>query len=85
MVNKSTQIAHSLTQSGVQGVPPMPLHPQVLKPCTLNETKSTTPVYIKVVNTSCHLSKCTIIMDKWFNIIKVQITCEQVSSKNKFS
>ena len=26
-----------------------------------------------------------IIKYKWFNIIKVQITCEQVSSKNKFS
>jgi hypothetical protein len=63
----------------------MPLHPQGPKPCTLNETESTTPVYIKVVNTSCHLSKRIIIKDKWFNIIKVQITCEQVSSKNKFS
>jgi hypothetical protein len=44
MVNKSTQIAHSLTQSGVQGVPLMPLHPQGPKPCTLNKTESIAPV-----------------------------------------
>ena len=55
-VNETTRIAHSLTQSGVQGVPSMPLHPHGPKPCTLNETESTAPIYIKVVKTSCHLS-----------------------------
>jgi hypothetical protein len=45
--NKSTQIAHSLTQSGVQGVPPMPLHPQGKKTYTFNKTESIEPVYIK--------------------------------------
>jgi hypothetical protein len=61
----------------------MPLHPQGLKPCTLNETESIAPVYSNS-KTSCHKSCHIIIKVKWFIIIKIQITCEQVSSKNKF-
>jgi hypothetical protein len=49
MVNKATQIAHSLTQSGVQGVPSMHVHPLGQKPCTLNKTESIAPVYINEV------------------------------------
>ena len=64
-------------------VPPMPLHPQGPKPCTLNETESIASVYSNS-KTSCHQSWRIIIKVKWFIIIKIQITCEQVSSKNKF-
>jgi hypothetical protein len=48
----------------------MPLHPQGPKPCTLNETESAAPVYIKVVKTSCHITQHIINERKSFIIIK---------------
>ena len=61
----------------------MPLHPQGPKPCTLNETELAAPVYIKVVNImSYNLTHHN--EGKSFIIIKIHITCEQVSSKNNF-
>jgi hypothetical protein len=82
-VNETTQTTHSLTQSGVQGSSTDASASSRSKPCTLNETESTAPVYINVVKHHViHLTHHN--EGKSFIIIKIQITCEQVSSKNKF-
>jgi hypothetical protein len=47
----------------------MPLHPQGPKPCTLNETESTAPVYIMVVKTSCHITRCIRMKEKFYHHI----------------
>ena len=46
----------------------MPLHPQGPKPCTLKETESAAPVYIKVVKTSCHITQRIIMKEKFYHI-----------------
>jgi hypothetical protein len=83
MVNKTTQIAHSLTQSGVQGFHRCLCILQVKNPAHSNKLSQYHPS-TSSSKTSCCLSEHTIIKHKCITIRKVQITCEQVSSKNKF-
>jgi hypothetical protein len=47
----------------------MPLHPPGLTPCTLKETESAAPVYTKVVKTSCHITQCIIMKEKFYHHI----------------
>jgi hypothetical protein len=80
--NNQNPIVHSLTRSRVQGVSSMPLHPRGPKSCTLRRTQSIAPVY---VNTQNNISIMPHNHNQTTNSIIIQITCKQVSSKNKFA
>jgi hypothetical protein len=84
IVNETTQIAHSLTQSGVQGSS---------TDASASSRSETLHTQLNGVSNTClHQSSKNILSSnlthhnegKSFIIIKIQITCEQVSSKNKF-
>jgi hypothetical protein len=83
--NNQTPIVHSLTRSRVQGVPSMPLHPRGPKSCTLRKTKSIAPVYVNASKITCHQFITPHNHNQMPKSIIIWITCEQVSSKNKFA
>jgi hypothetical protein len=84
--NIQTLTVHSLTRSRVQGVSSMPRHPQHPESCTLRRTQSIAPCRCKYnKNNISSNPQYLIIIIKTTNSIMTQITCTQVSSKNKFA
>jgi hypothetical protein len=51
--------------------------------CIINHHVRSCQTTYQVVKTSCHITQCIIMKEKFYHHI-IQITCEQVSSKNKF-